>query len=270
MAKKQKKPPPPEPEGETAPLWIVSFCDLALILMAFFAIMAATSPSNLEYDPEWNDVVAAVKKAFKYVPKADSDDPMDIHMLMGALKNRGRGKTGTSGKRGEAQSHVTGLVGKHDLVSTIRTGTQATIGGRIPFEKDSAKVSPEDLSIILAIADKIRGHTNVFVIKGHTSRDEQYRLRGKNKSLADKRARQVELRLIAAGVPPNALRIQDCRDYEPLKEEAYTEIDHQVNRRVEVIATEAFVNDFRGDDEQKQQHTNINQLDHASETNAEQ
>jgi len=259
MAKKQKKPPPPEPEGESAPLWIISFCDLVMVMLGFFVIISAAAPPKLEYDPDWNAVVVAIKKAFKYIPNVDSDDPIDIQMVMGALKSnrKGRGDSGTSGKRGEAMHNVTGLAGTHDLVTTIRMGTQVTIAGAISFQKDSAKVAPEELPKILNIADTIRGHTNIFIIKGHTSRDEQYRLKGEDRSLSDARAKQVRLRLIAAGIAPEALRTQDCFDYEPLKVGAYSEIDHQINRRVEVLATEASVNDFRGEKEQPQQQIEL-------------
>ena len=38
-----KKPPPPEEEGEGAPLWMISFADMASLLMAFFVMLTTFS-----------------------------------------------------------------------------------------------------------------------------------------------------------------------------------------------------------------------------------
>jgi len=260
MAKK-KKPPPPEEHGESAPLWIVSFCDLVMVMLGFFVIMAAGNPPDIRFDPEYADIVAAVKQAFKYKPRSDSTDPIDLRILMGAInKKKGRHKDG-AGKRGEALRHIDGLVGKYDLVTTVRPGTQQTIGGVIRFQKDSAEITPEVKPILQNIASKIRGHTNVFLVKGHTSRDEEYRLGRSGVKLAYQRAQAVVSRLVALGVDEKSLRIVVCDDKEPLREDAYEEADHQVNRRVEVVSTEALVSDYHGAKDDKKEQTSANILD---------
>jgi len=249
MSKKKKKGGEEEETGESAPLWIVSFADLVVLLMSFFVIMSAGNPKNIAFDPEFADVVAAIKKAFKYIPPAGSTDPIDMRILMGALKSKaGKNKDkGTTGKKGEADQHITGVTGKDDLVTTVRVGTQTTIGGVIPFAKDSSELTSETLPILMQIAEQIRGHTNVFHVKGHTSSDEEYRLRGVSRDLAFERATAVVIRLIALGIPAKSLRPQSCRAFEPLKEGVYSEAALSVNRRVEVIATESLVSEFRGE-----------------------
>jgi hypothetical protein len=48
------------------------------------------------------------------------------------------------------------------------------------------------------------------------------------------------------GIAPQAIRAQSCHDYEPLKEGMYGENAWAANRRVEIMATEALISDYRG------------------------
>ena len=191
-------------------------------------------------------IIAAIKQAFGYIPNANSTDPVDLQILHGFLKMQKKKGTAEGGQKGDAQQAVAGAVGRHDLVTTVREGTKATIGGRVPFEKDSPEVTSEAIPTLANIAEQIRGHTNVFLVKGHTSGDEEYRLRGSGRDLAYERAREAMIRLVAMGVSEEALRAQSCRAYEPLKEGTYSENSRSANRRVEVIATESLISEYRG------------------------
>lgn len=233
--------------GHSAPMWIVSFADLVTLLLSFFVIVSAGNPKDVAYDPEFAEIVAAIKKAFKYVPPSHSNDPVDKILLQKLkslrhlnLKNKG----GSKGKKGEASQQIEGLSGKDDMVRTIRTGSKITIGGNVFFDRLSAELTPEAIRVIRHIADQIRGHTNVFLIKGHTSKDEEYALKDKDVDLSYQRAKAVMNKLIEFGIDPKALRIQACRDYEPLKKGAYSELEKAKNRRAEVIATEALIVEF--------------------------
>ncbi|MGB9623650.1 MAG: OmpA/MotB family protein [Phycisphaerae bacterium] len=242
-----KPPPPPEEEkGESAPLWIISFADLVTLMLSFFVILAAGNNKKAEeIDPNMTELAAAIRTAFKYLPPVNSKDPVDMQILLNSLKNQ-RGKGG-AGSKGEARRPLEGAVGLDDRVTTIRTGTQSTMGGAIPFERDSAEIPATAVPTLNQILSAMRGHTNVFVVKGHTSRDEEYRLRGSDRDLAYERANAVIARLISMGVAKETLRAQSCRDYEPRVERAYSEAAHAMNRRVEVIATEELVSELRGD-----------------------
>ena len=107
--KKSKLPPLPEEREEKAPLWMITFCDLVLVMLGFFVIMAAGNPpSRAQYDPEYADVVASVKKAFKYVPKVGSTDPIDLRII-NSMRKESRGKdSGPSGRKGANSSALRG------------------------------------------------------------------------------------------------------------------------------------------------------------------
>jgi chemotaxis protein MotB len=244
MAKPRPKKQHEEAHAEG---WIVSYSDLMTLLMGFFVVLCAMSgPKNAALDPEFADLVAAIRKAFKYVPPADSKDPVDLKLLLAKMKNV-KGRSGTSGQKGEAVKNNQGTTGRHELVTTVRTGTQTTIGGVVPFEAENTTLSEIANDRIKVIANQIRGHTNVFVVKGHTSRDEEYKLQNSSRDLAYERASAVIMKLVELGVAREALRAESCRDFEPRKEEAYSEVSRADNRRVEVVATEALVNEYKGE-----------------------
>lgn len=239
-----KEAPPEEEKGESAPLWIISFADLVTLMLSFFVILAAGDNDSPASEPKLTELAAAIRTAFKYLPPADSKDPIDLQILLKKL--RGPGKGG-AGRKGEASQPRDGTAGIDDRVTTIRTGVQTTIGTTVLFDRDSVALSPEMLTRLAEIADRMRGHTNVFLIKGHTSRDEEYRWRGSGRDLAYERANAVASRLIEIGVAKECLRTASCRDYEPRVKPAYSEAAHSANRRAEVIATEQYANEGHGE-----------------------
>ncbi len=239
MAMKKKKGDEPPADN-----WIVTFADLMSIMLCFFVIMAAGSnPGLIDLDPRWTEIIAAIKQAFNYMPPPDSEDPVDLQILLNQLKHtRGRGG---ADKKGDAFDHSEGAVGNHNEVTTIRTGLQTTMGGQIRFAKLSAELSDEAVLRLRQIAARVKGHTNIFVVKGHTSRDEEEVLDASGRDLAYERACNAVAVLASLGLHGQSLRVQSCRDYEPLKEAAYRDADHAVNRRVEVVATESLMTEVR-------------------------
>jgi flagellar motor protein MotB len=224
--------------------WIVSFADLMCLMMSFFVIMAAGNPKDVTMDPEFAEVVAAIKQAFNYLPPTDSSDPVDVQILMNQLKSqKGRGGTG---KKGDAFQDNEGAVGRYDQITTVRQGTQITMGGQIGFDKDSVQLNDEADLKLRQIASRLKGHTNIFVIKGHTSKDEEQTLAGSNRDLAYERACAAADRLASLGMRRESLRAQSCHDYEPLKEGAYNQSELALNRRIEIIATESLLSEVRG------------------------
>lgn len=233
----------PEEHGESAPLWIISFADLSVLLMGFFVILSLGNTKDPRLDPEYAKMLAAIREAFGYIPPADSTDPIDLALIKDILHLK-LGKP--SGQPAEARTEVKGASGQYDTVTTIREGAKLVIGSKVMFDKDSSVLKPDQKPALVHLLKELAGHMNVFVVKGHTSMDEEYRLRGKGRDLAYERARVVYDALIAMGISPLSLRAQSCHDYEPLKEGMYGENAWAANRRVEIMATEALVSDYRG------------------------
>jgi flagellar motor protein MotB len=67
MARKKKQEV--EEQGESAPLWIISFADLVTLMLSFFVILSATnsgsgSGSGSEKNPAMERVAIAIRAAF--------------------------------------------------------------------------------------------------------------------------------------------------------------------------------------------------------------
>jgi outer membrane protein OmpA-like peptidoglycan-associated protein len=95
------------------------------------------------------------------------------------------------------------------------------------------------------IADLIRGHRNIVLIKGHASLDDlpdaatpQQRM-----DLSLRRAPAAADYLTAQRVDPEILRVQGCSTFEPVALGAYSDEAHGRNRRVEVEATDTLVDE---------------------------
>ncbi len=110
MSSKHQKKHHEEEQGEG---WIVSFADLMTLMMSFFVIMAAGNPQDAKIDPDFKEIIAAVKEAFNYLPPADSNDPVDLQILMnqtsqsegpGAYRQARRFVPGQRRRRGQVRS----------------------------------------------------------------------------------------------------------------------------------------------------------------------
>jgi outer membrane protein OmpA-like peptidoglycan-associated protein len=93
------------------------------------------------------------------------------------------------------------------------------------------------------IADLIRGHRNIVLIKGHASLDDlaDTATPQEQMDLSLRRAQAVADYLTARRVEPEILRVQGCSTFEPVSRAAYTEDAQGRNRRVEVEATDTLV-----------------------------
>ena len=97
------------------------------------------------------------------------------------------------------------------------------------------------------IAKTIRGHRNIVLVKGHTSRDDfaDDAAAEKRMDLSIRRAQAVADYLTRASVEPEILRVEGCSIFEPVRERAYTSESQASNRRVEVEATATLVEELQ-------------------------
>ena len=236
-----------EVECEECPEWIFTLADLIMCMMGLFVILWVLKPgpkdNQGQLDGDWIKVVAAIREQFGYIPDPRSTDPVDLHMLaqklqtMDTMKGPGDGGKNKLPRRSPA--------GVDDDSLTIRPGKLSAVGGKLLFPAGDAKLTPETTRLLDQIAELIRGHRNIVLIKGHASLDDlpdsatpQERM-----DLSLRRAQAAADYLTAQRVEPDILRVQGCSTFEPVALGAYTEDAQARNRRVEVEATDTLVDE---------------------------
>ena len=245
-----------ETECEECPEWIFTLADLIMCMMGLFVILWVLKP-GMQVDKkgvsseELNKVIAAIRDAFGYVPQSNSSDPIDLLLLEKRMKLNG------PGEKGRTRQESRGAEGTDNDVTTIRTGRQSTVGGRVIFDKGDSKLTRESIDALDQIVLQIRGHRNIVMIKGHTSLDDlgETATPEQKMALSLHRAQVVADYLTTNGVSPDTLRVQGCSTFEPVQQRAYTVNQQAANRRVEVDATPTLVEELQ--DRPKQIPTTI-------------
>ncbi|QNN23887.1 flagellar motor protein MotB [Planctomycetales bacterium ZRK34] len=231
------------PEG--VPDWVVTYGDMMSLLLCFFILLAAFS--ELKKEEEFQDVVRAVQEAFGYtggagfVPSQESPTTSIIKRIDAINLHREK-------NRRISRADDPGVTGKDTVVKKVREGLQFTIGGRVTFEPGSARLMDSVKDQLNAVAEAIRGQNNKVEIRGHCSNDDLPAGASPQDfwQLSYQRALAVEQYLTAppCNIDARRLRVVACSNYEPLAQRVYDPSQVAVNRRVEVIATEALVADF--------------------------
>jgi flagellar motor protein MotB len=237
-------------ECEECPEWIFTFADLVMLMMGFFVILWVLKPNpgkkgaDAKPDENWVKTVIAIRQAFGYVPDPHSHDPIDIRMLLDQLAPRMEQGPGNGGKTDFTPK---GPVGIDQDVQTIRQGHQATEGGKMLFDKGSADLTEQTKKDLAQVADIVRGHRNIVMIKGHTSLDDfpDGTSAEQKMDLSLRRAQAASDFLTQHGVDPQIIRVQGCSTFEPLTQRQYTADSQSLNRRVEVEATATLVEDLQ-------------------------
>lgn len=248
MAKKCGKCDPHE-ICEECPEWIFTLADLIMCMMGLFVILWVLKPGpnpdqRSFVDAETLKVVGAIREAFGYIPDPTSTDPVDVALLLRKVEQM---KLNGPGERGRARTQTDGADGTDPEVTSIRAGKQATVGTRLLFEIGEPALSRQTASALDQIADAIRGHRNIILIKGHTSLDDfpDGATPQQKMDLSLRRAQAAADYLTALGVSPDIIRVQGCSTFEPVLQRTYTPNAQSLNRRVEVEATATLVEDLQ-------------------------
>jgi flagellar motor protein MotB len=236
-------------ECEECPEWIFTFADLVMLMMGFFVILWVLKPpagkqGAGESDAHWVQVEAAIRGAFGHIPDPTSNDPVDIEMLYHNLDRIPKQNVGEGGKVTRTDTLPEG---DEDQVTSIRVGKFATEGTRLTFPPGGAVLSDDAKGALKDIADEVRGHRNVVMVKGHTSLDDfpQGASADQKMQLSIRRAQAAATYLASLGVAPELLRVEGCSTFEPIVEGQYTPDALQANRRVEVEATATLVEELQ-------------------------
>lgn len=248
MAKGCKKCDPHE-LCEECPEWIFTLADLIMCMMGLFVILWCLKPggssassaadNKTQQEKELIEVIGAIRTAFGYVPDPQSNDPIDVELLMKKLDPVRRGQ----GEKGKTMQEIKGAEGTDPEVTSVRVGKQAVIGGRLLFDRGTSSASREVTRQLDDIARQIRGHRNIVVIKGHSSLDDfgDGETAERKMALSVARAQAVADYLIGKGVEPEILRVQGCSTFEPVAQRVYRPESQAINRRVEVEVSATLV-----------------------------
>jgi flagellar motor protein MotB len=231
---------------EECPEWIFTLADLIMCMMGLFVILWVLKPGPKPEDKqrmteEQVKVFAAIREAFKYEPDPQSQDPIDLQMLLNKLQKL-KPHLGP-GEGGETKIKRDGAEGTDPEVTKIRDGKRAGVGGRLLFTPGGAELSPDAKREVEQIAEKIRGHRQIVFVKGHTALDDfkDDATPQRQRDLSIRRAQVVADYLTELKVSPDVLRVQGCSIFEPVVQRAYAEGQRLLNRRVEVEVTDSIV-----------------------------
>ena len=227
-----------------APAWMVTFGDMMSLLLCFFVIIV--SMSEIKKDEKFRQVVASLKQAFGY-DSTIGNTPLDTDSINSLIQQLQTVIIPPDLKeRGDADEQ--GIEGRVYKVTDIREGIHVEIGGRITFAQFSAVLKPFGVELLRQVADKIRGKNNVIKITGHATREPlpENHLYSDALDLSYARARVVADELIRSGVRRARVRIVAAGSAAPVERDDYTEELRARNRRVEIVITEALIEEYAG------------------------
>jgi flagellar motor protein MotB len=237
-------------ECEECPEWIFTFADLVMLMMGFFVILWVLKPSpspkvEAAANQDWIKVAASIRTAFGYVPKSGSQDPVDMKIILDQM-SQPKIPDGP-GQGGKTTVRPDGARGTDPEVQAIRVGKQVLVGARAVFDRGEATLTSAALHNLDQIAEQIRGHLTIVLVKGHTALDDfdDKASPQQKMDLSLKRAQAVSDYLTAQGVDPEILRVQGCSTYEPVVQRDYSPEGQIPNRRVEVESTPTPVTDLQ-------------------------
>ena len=196
-----------------APLWMVSFADMSLLLQCFF-IMLLTKMKDVEIaDQDILRILASIKAGFGYVPE-ESSDPLDQAVLQ-VLSRTDKGRMDSNNKW-TSPAIAGSKVGRKDVFGWAR----APFGRAVYFRTNSAVIEPVWTKELEEIAELVRHHYREIVIQGHCSKKEAKSDRASGgHDIAFQRALAVKKRLQAFGVASMRLRIVTCGPHDKYKNE---------------------------------------------------
>ena len=208
-------PPAPEPEevAPGAPAWIVSFADMALLLLSFFILLLAVSSQKTATDDDILKVLASIKVGFGYTPKDDNpQDDLDLAVLQVlAMKKRGPLKS-------QLLWTSPAIEGKSMRDKDLWVRVKGAVGKPIIFDPNSDIVPLSWQSTLDEIATVVRHHYRLIVIQGHCSPEEAARDLDGGHGLAFRRALALKAAIEDRGIASARIRLVSCASHDRAKE----------------------------------------------------
>ena len=237
----------PEEICEECPEWIFTLADLLMCMMGLFVILwvlkpdkAGTPEQAAMQEVRRAEMIKEIQVAFG----AHLDDNSEIEIeLAELLRKLDQIKRNGAGEKGNANTQANGAEGTDSEVTKIRDGELAGIGGTVRYDPGAVDLDAGQKGTLDELANKLRGHRNVVMVKGHAAADDlpEGATAGQQMALSVRRAEGVVAYLAGKGVSADVLRVQGCGAFEPVRLRAYADADRRANRRVEVEATDQLV-----------------------------
>lgn len=232
--------------AEGAPAWVVTYGDMMSLLLTFFIILV--SMSELKQDDKFRQVMESLRLAFGYeggIGRVPTEQIPKVSLIKKLLEINIPDEIKHVGS-----SPDQGIEGKKPRVTEVRKSWKISFGGQLRFERFSDQLLPGRGRILKEFAETVRGMTNLIEIVGHTTLEElPANSPFKNKDeLAIARATRIRDLLVEHGLSSRRMRVVSASDHEPLASQAYTEDRLARNRRVEIVVTEALVNEYQGEE----------------------
>lgn len=222
-----------------APEWVMTYGDMMSLLLTFFILLAALS--ELKKEDQYTKIVHEIQATFG-MPIGKGQSPTQFDTTM---KSQNRPKSTSSDRQSLNSADDPGLKGHDRQVRTIRPGMIFPDGGRLTFEPGSSKLTEEGRAVLLEVAQRFGGLTNIIELRGHASPAEQSTLpKGVDLwQLSFNRSRTVMEFLTGGeiGMPAARFRITAMGDRDPLAKRVYTAAGQEINRRVEILLSEDII-----------------------------
>lgn len=225
-------------EHEGAPEWLISFADNVTLMMGFFVILLAINmkPASSSAAAANNsgapseaalDMAIAVRDAFNNPVDLNSRNPNDLPLIARIRQRRLDGLAENPNAEGT----------EHD-VQSVRPGDRHEMGGNLPFNENSAELTPASREAATKLAAELRGKRTVIEVRGHTSAAEAFKHDDKGMRLSFDRALAVGRFLTTQGIDWRQLRIVAAGENDRVRPITYDKTGHKANAHVEVVATD--------------------------------
>lgn len=239
------EPPPPEPpplpekKDDSPPPWVVTFADLATLLLTFFVLILSFSNMDVV---KYKQLVGSVQDRFGVSELATGSYQS---VSKGAVRDVDSNilKASPHARRNQLVSVVydavmrTGYQGAASITTTDN-GVRVRMKGRVLFKPGSADLDKRGLGFLKSVINLLNEHPGLLlVVEGHTDNSKIYSKRyPTNWELSTGRATAILEYLVKIGAPKERLSAAGFADARPLFSNLRQET-RILNRRVEFLFT---------------------------------
>ncbi len=237
MAKREEK------AEEGAPAWIITFADLATLLLTFFVLLLSFSSQDVI---KFREMLGSVQGAFGVEVRregtfqdevtgnvAETEDPKKKEKEEEEKLKRQFEEVGDTVKKAVDQSKLSNDVSTHSSAGELRI----RVKGEVMFPPGGALISPQAAPLLDALARAIKKADLPITVEGHTDNIPIHTAKfADNWELSASRAAIVVRYLIRQGVKENKVKAVGYADFKPLGENDTPE-GRAKNRRVEFVVS---------------------------------